>query len=129
MKTASVKCVAVTIAIGVMTLSLGGCATILKGTHEEVAFISDPSGAKVFVNGQYIGITPVKANLDARTTYAVDFKKDGYESRSAALHSSTSGGLVILDILFGFWPIIFDAATGAWSTFDQNVIGTSLDKK
>ena len=38
---------------------LSNCAAIFKGTTEEVNFYSRPSGAEVYVNGQFRGNTPL----------------------------------------------------------------------
>ncbi len=45
--------------------ALSGCATIIHGTHQDVAFSSSPTGAEVWVDGVKVGETPVISKLDA----------------------------------------------------------------
>jgi uncharacterized protein YceK len=42
---------------------LSGCATVIKGTKQKVIIDSDPSGAKVYVNGTEKGTTPLEMKL------------------------------------------------------------------
>lgn len=46
------------ISISLSLIVVTGCATILKGPTEDVNFSSAPGGAKVYVNGYYMGILP-----------------------------------------------------------------------
>jgi hypothetical protein len=39
-------------------LAISGCATLLKGTKEQVMVSSEPSGADLSLNGQHVGTTP-----------------------------------------------------------------------
>jgi len=63
------------IAISILGLFLFGCAT------NQAAFISEPPGAQVMVNGEVIGTTPCKLDYhcDSGTDYEVVIQKDGYE--------------------------------------------------
>jgi len=119
-----------TIAITIISVLLfNGCALIFKGTSEKVSFSSEPSGAKVYVNGQLMGNTPFELKLESKKTYTIEFKKDGYESKTVHISNSVGAGYIILDILFGFVPIIVDAATGAWYTLDQDNVNAVLEKQ
>ena len=113
----------------IFILLLNGCATIFHGTTDEVIVTSQPQNTKVYINGIMVGNTPLKMKLDSDRSYAVEFKKDGYESRTTMITSSVSGGYVVLDVLCGVWPIVIDAATGAWSSLDQDQVSVVLDKK
>jgi len=65
-------------AFAVVLLSFFTCACAAN----QAAFISEPAGAEVFVNGELIGKTP--CNLDYRCNsgeeYAVEIRKEGFES-------------------------------------------------
>jgi hypothetical protein len=43
--------------------TLIGCGTLFSNKHPEVGMGSDPEGAKVYVNGDLVGTTPVKIQL------------------------------------------------------------------
>ena len=94
-----------------------------------VDFSSDPSGAKVYVNGNLMGTTPVKLKLESKRTYHIEFKKEGYETKIFNITNSVGVGWVVLDILAGFVPVIVDAATGCWYELDQDKINAILGQQ
>ncbi|MFC2164019.1 PEGA domain-containing protein [Acidobacteriota bacterium] len=112
-----------------LILFLSNCATLFKGTSEEVNFNSDPQAADVYVNGQNLGKTPVALKLKVNKTYAIEFRKDGYKSMSYNINNSVGAGWVILDVLAGLIGVIVDAATGAWYSLDQENVNAVLEKQ
>jgi len=113
----------------VTLLLLTGCATIFKGTSNNVDFISVPSGAKVYVNGHLMGTTPVKLKLESKKVYYIEFKKEGFGTKTFTITNHVGVGWVILDILGGLIPVVVDAATGAWYSLDQDNINAILEKQ
>lgn len=105
-----------------------GCATIFKGTSDNVNFNSQPAGAGVYVNGNYLGVTPVKLKLQSKQTHYIELKKEGYGSRMFTLTNSIGVVWIVLDVLGGLIPVVIDAATGSWYTLDQDNINVSFDK-
>ncbi len=106
-----------------------GCASIFKGTSTNVDFSSDPYGAKVYVNGNLIGTTPVKLKLESKKTYNIEFKKEGFDTKTFTITNHVGAGWIILDILGGLIPVVVDAATGAWYDLDQDNINAILEKQ
>lgn len=115
--------------IAVAPLIFGSCATIFKGSTDNVSFSSDPSGAKVYVNGTLLGTTPVQLELKSKNSYTIEFKKEGYETRTVLLNNSVGAGWIVLDALFGLVPIIVDAATGNWYSLDQEHVNAVLEQQ
>lgn len=113
----------------VSLISFNSCAFLLTSGKEVVTVNSDPPECRVFVNGQYMGNTPLKLKLKSNQTHTVQFKREGYRSHTVHITKSIAGGFVILDILFGVVPLIVDAATGAWYTLDQDYIYGVLDEE
>jgi hypothetical protein len=118
--------------IGLVLLSvivaLSACAAIFKGSSEEIELSSDPQGAKIYLNNQYVGITPTYMKLESKKTYHFEFKKDGYKTRPVFLGNSVGAGWVILDILFGgIIGIVVDAATGSWYELDNSMVFAPLE--
>jgi hypothetical protein len=115
--------------LAVAALILNGCASIFKGTREEVMFDSGPGGAEVWVNGAKVGVTPCRIQFKSKEDLKVEFKKEGYETKSYFISGSVGAGWVVLDVLGGLIPVIIDAATGAWYYLDQTNINAVLEKQ
>lgn len=115
--------------IAVASLILSSCATIFKGSTDDVNFSSEPTGAKVYVNGNLLGTTPVQLELKSKNSYTIEFKKEGYETKTVVLNNSVGAGWIVLDVLFGVVPIIVDAATGNWYELDQEHVNGVLEEK
>lgn len=107
---------------------LAGCATLFKGTKESVSFDGGPGSVEVYVNGQKAGVTPFKMELKSDKEYTIEFRKEGYKSKTYTLSNKVGAGWVILDILGGLLPVVIDAATGAWYSLDQTTFNTTLEK-
>lgn len=106
---------------------LSGCGLLFNGTKDKVNFTSEPSSSKVYVDGTFMGNTPVELVLKSNKTYIVEFKKDGYARQTYNLTNGIAAGYVILDVLGGLIPVIIDAATGAWYTLDYDHIHCNLE--
>lgn len=68
-----------------------GCATIIHGTTQKVGIASTPPGAKVSIDNQPYGLTPVFADLKRKESHTVVFELDGYEKTSLTITNSVSG--------------------------------------
>lgn len=113
----------------VVSFIFTSCATIFRGSTDDVNFSSDPTGAKVYVNGNLLGTTPFQIELKSKNSYTIEFKKDGYETKTVVLNNSVGGGWIVLDILGGVLPVIIDAATGNWYSLDQEHVNAVLEKQ
>ena len=105
------------------------CATIFKGTSEEVSMRSDPARAMVFINGQQQGETPLTLKLESKKSYDIEFRMAGYKSKTVHISNHIGAGWLVLDILTGLVPIIVDASTGAWYGLDQKNVDAVLEKQ
>ncbi|MDC8449824.1 MAG: PEGA domain-containing protein [Nitrospira sp.] len=107
---------------------LSGCATIFTGSNDNITFKSVPEGARVEINGNSIGRTPVTVPVKrALTPPQVMLKLDGYDQRSILLQNGFNG-VSILNIFF--WPgFIVDAATGTLMKYDVVTYEAELDPK
>jgi hypothetical protein len=110
-------------------LFLSSCATIFNGDSDDVRFTSDPKSAKVYINGHFLGNTPITLPLPTGSSYMIEFKKQGYETKTAFINNSVGAGWVVLDILGGLIPVLIDAATGNWYGLDQDHVNAMLEKQ
>jgi len=114
--------------IVVFVLSLSGCAAIFKGNSSKVDTNSTPKGAQVYVDGNLMGETPIRLKLESKRTYAIEFRMEGYKSKTFNITNHVGAGWIILDVLAGLVGVIVDAATGAWYELDQKNINVILEK-
>ncbi|MCK5894479.1 MAG: PEGA domain-containing protein [Endozoicomonadaceae bacterium] len=112
----------------IAVLLLSGCATIFTGSFDNVTFKSIPDGAKVHINGNLVGKTPmtllIKRNISPPQ---VMFRLDDYESRHIMMNNSFN---VVSIFNFFFWPGFFiDLATGALMKYDVVTYEADLEAK
>ena len=107
-------------------VSLSGCATLFNDKTPSVDVASNPVGASVYVNGNYIGETPVSVDLSVRKEHSITFRKDGYTERTYQVSRSVGIGWVILDVIGGLVPLIVDAATGDWFMLDTDHVSVIM---
>ena len=106
---------------------LSGCATLFNEKAPAVSFMSEPSAAQVYVNGVEMGETPCTFKLETDKEYTIEFRKDGYQTKTYFLTNEVGAVWIVLDILGGFIPIIVDAATGDWYELSQEYVSVSLE--
>jgi len=107
---------------------LSNCAAIFKGNTSKVDLNSEPHGTKVYVNGNYAGETPIRLKLESKRTYAIEFRMEGYKTKTFNITNHIGAGWIVLDVIGGLIPVIIDAATGAWYELDQKNIKAILEK-
>ncbi|MCP4146288.1 MAG: PEGA domain-containing protein [bacterium] len=112
-----------------MIFTLTGCATLMKGQYSDLSVSSDPDGAKVFVNGKYAGMTPIKLELKAGEMCTIEFKKDGYKTETREIKNKIGAGWLILDVVCGIVPVVVDAITGSWYELDQKYVSAILERQ
>jgi len=106
-----------------------GCATIVKGTHQDVPISSEPSGASVLVDGVRQGSTPTNLRLSRKQSHVVTLEMEGYEAENVTLKPSMGGavaGNIIAGGLIG-WGV--DASTGAQYNLHPESVSARLRPK
>jgi len=112
------------ITMAVTILMTTSCASILTGSKRKVLFETEPSGAKVFVNGFEKGKTPVQ--LKVRADDRIDFRLDGFKERVVVMDSKFNLVAILNGIDIIGWGI--DALTGSLKRVDTNYVKVTLEK-
>ena len=112
----------------ITTLTLTSCATLFGPKSHALSANSNPPGAEIYVDGERMGITPLKLELDPSKTYSIEYRKEGFRSITKTVKGKVGVKWIVLDILGGFIPVIVDAATGNWYEFEKDRINTNLEK-
>ena len=118
------------VTLGVM---LGGCASVTRGTTENIAISSTPSGAEAVVSGLEVPttcLTPCAVVAKRNADITVTVQKEGYESQIVPLtkeiQSTGAAGFAGNLLLGGIVGMGVDAATGAATDHKPNPIMVTL---
>ena len=108
-------------------IGLAACATIMHGTGQDIGFNSSPTNAKVMVDGQPRGNTPVIVKLSRKDNHVVRMELEGYQPFEATLTHGVSGW-VWGNLVFGGLPgLAVDAISGGLYAINANqVTGTMV---
>jgi hypothetical protein len=107
--------------------ALSGCATVLTGSKDTIAFNTNPAGADLYIDGIKICTTPcetsVKRSINDKD---VEFRLDGYRTKVVTLDKEFNT-MAILNILepLGF---IVDAATGSIYKYDRKSYNIEMEQ-
>lgn len=110
-------CLALLFALVLLT---SGCASIIKGSKQEMTFNSDPNGAKVTINGKVIGVTPITTSIDRKSEQVVVFEKEGYKQAKMPLSTTINPwfwGNILIGGLIGSTT---DGFSGAYCEYSPN---------
>jgi hypothetical protein len=117
--------------VAAAALSLGACATITRGTEEEVAFSSEPSGASVTTTvGMGCPSTPCTLKIPRKDQFQATFALPGYQSESVYVSTRMSGGgtagLAGNAVFGGIIGVVVDGSNGATMDHSPNPVFANL---
>lgn len=120
-----------TIIVIVILITMSSCASLFSSRKNSVNFTSSPTKAKVFINNQEKGITPLNIKLKpTKEPYAIKYLKEGYKPKNTKLSTSIGRTWVFLNLFTPYFSgVLIDAITGSWRKFDRNVIHQNLEIK
>ena len=75
---------------------LTGCATMVRGTSEELQIVSEPEGALAKLSNGQSCITPCKIKLKRNQTVYIKFEKEGCEPEMVTVVPTLAGAGIIL---------------------------------
>jgi hypothetical protein len=96
----------------------GGCATLLRGSHQTLSFQTVPSGAQIDVDGKTV-TSPAEVDLERKKAYPVVVSKEGYRTLKFVVNSQWDGISLVGNIILpgGSVGLVVDAANGADKNF------------
>jgi len=111
--------------------ALGACATVTRGTTNQVTFNSEPSGAEVRTSiGHSCPATPCTLEINRKSEFIAIFSKEGYQDQQIPVQTRVAGagaaGFAGNIILGGVVGMAADAATGATLEHYPNPVHASL---
>ena len=117
--------------VGILALSvmLGGCASVTRGTTENISISSTPSGVEAVVSGLEVPTTcttPCAIVAKRSADISITFEKEGYQSQTVQLTKEVSGtgaaGFAGNLLAGGIVGMGVDAATGAATDHKPNPV-------
>lgn len=111
-----------------LALSLAGCATIMHGSRQSIGIGSSPTGARVLVDKQLQGTTPVVAKLSRKDDHLVRLELDGYEPFETNLTRKISGWVLGNIVLVGLIGLTVDGITGGLYQLTPEQIQAEMKK-
>lgn len=142
MKQRSMAGLGMCLTLVVAALLATGCASILKGSGQQISFQSEPPDAKVVITDIrqdkqiQVGSTPFTTTLKRgagyfkKAKYNVTIEKPGYQTEAIVLEGTPGGWYIGGNLLFGGgmgWLIV-DPATGAMWTLEPSDVSVTLKK-
>ena len=96
-----------------MIFSFSGCATIIHGSRQDMFLTCEPRVALVYVDGQYIGNTPMNTRLSRGKDHQLRIELQGYKPFETTLTRRLDGWIFGNILLGGIIGIAVDAASGS----------------
>jgi hypothetical protein len=116
--------------LALAALPLGACATVTRGTSEQISFNSEPSQAEVRTSIGHTCTTPCSIVVDRKTDFVASFSKAGYRDEQVPVNTRVAGagaaGFAGNILLGGVVGMVADAATGAALEHFPNPVMVSL---
>lgn len=118
--------------IGSAMLLSTGCATITRGTEQDLAVESDPAGASVTLSNGMKGTTPTSFKVKRKDSLTVTVQKPGYKTATVQVTPKVSdngaAGMAGNLLFGGIIGVGVDAANGANKDLTPNPVKVTLQK-
>ena len=111
-------------------MCMGGCATITRGTTDQIQIQSEPSEARATTSLGQSCQTPCTLQVSRKDEFTVSFQKEGYEPQQIDVKTQVAGsgaaGFAGNILLGGVVGMGADVATGAALEHVPNPVRASL---
>ncbi len=120
------KLLAAPLLLGAYAL-LAGCATIVHlGGSEEINVSSEPTGAKVVIDGTELGVTPLATKVERKKDHAIVLTKDGFQETQTKVESHISWWVAGNALVGGLVGILVDVLSGGGYTLEPDAVAVNL---
>jgi hypothetical protein len=113
-----------------LAVLLGGCASVTRGTTDQVQIVSEPPGADVHTSMGHTCQTPCTLQFSRKDEFSVTFSKPGYEPQTVPVGTRIAGsgaaGFAGNVLIGGVIGMGVDAATGATLEHFPNPVSATL---
>lgn len=117
--------------VAAIGLLAAGCATVTRGTTNNVTFNSEPTGAEVKTSLGHTCTTPCTVEVSRKSEFVAVFTKPGYKDAQAPVATRVAGagaaGFAGNVLVGGIVGMGVDAATGATYEHFPNPVFVTLE--
>lgn len=114
----------------VLSVLLAGCATVTRGTTDQIQIQSEPPGAHARTSLNHECQTPCTITVSRKDEFSVVFTKEGYESQTIEVKTAIAGtgaaGFAGNVLIGGVVGMGVDAATGSTLEHKPNPVVATL---
>lgn len=111
---------------------LGGCATVTRGTTNQIQIESEPSGASVATSLNHQCTTPCTLTVNRKDEFTVTYKMEGFKEQQVFVKTILSpdgiAGAAGNVLIGGVIGLGVDAATGSTLMHTPNPIKVMLER-
>jgi hypothetical protein len=111
-------------------LFMAGCATVTRGTSEDMQLTSEPSGAQASTSTGFTCTTPCTLTVNRKDEFVVKFEEAGYRPQEIPVKTQIAGagaaGFAGNIVAGGIVGMVADAATGATLEHVPNPVHADL---
>lgn len=126
------------ISVLVIACLFSGCASIVHGRYQTVVFTSQPSRAKIIIDGKDVGLTPksvtlrrmgrLKGEPQEKRSYEVKIELEGFYPYELKVKRGVDGWFYGNVLIGGLVGIIVDVATGSMYQLSPDQVIATLGK-
>lgn len=113
----------------VMIVALSGCATVIRGTTQQLQIYSTPDGAAASLSDGQTCTTPCDLTISRGKSYNVAFAKNGCEGQTQLVSPHIAGSGAAEAVVFGVAGGAVDVADGAVYDSEPNPVSATLNCK
>ena len=114
----------------VVSMGLGGCASVTRGWSEQMQINSQPEGAEVRTSLNQQCVTPCTLTVQRKDEFSVSFAKPGYQPQTVQVTTRVAGGgaagFAGNILVGGIIGMGVDAASGATLEHFPNPVSANL---
>ncbi|HET7565088.1 MAG TPA: PEGA domain-containing protein [Gemmatimonadaceae bacterium] len=110
-------------------LATSGCGTIIHGSSQSIGLSSTPTDARVWVDKQELGKTPMIATLSRKDNHVIRMELAGYQPFEATITRSVSGWVVGNLVFGGLVGLAVDAISGGLYKLTPDQVAGQLAKQ
>ena len=112
---------------------LSSCGTLMNGSTQDIIIQSEPAGARVIIDQQDYGKTPIQAELPRQKRIVGRVIKNGYIDDGFVMNSSPSkwstwGNFAFLSLAAPAF-MVFDVVTGSFWSYKKDSVFVKLEKQ